>query len=83
MGLGWLIAGLLAPRIYDKVFSVEQKRRIESAVGLHHGEYGLGGLVMGLAKNNPDLTLFSAGLVIDDWNDRKKWLNGKLAKYLA
>jgi len=70
--LGWLIAGLVAPKIYEKL-SPEEKNNWKEKFDFHHGEVGILMIVGGAIARNPGLSAFGAGLVIDDWEDRDEW----------
>lgn len=70
--LFWLIAGLAAPKIYEKL-SPESKDEWKKNYPVHHGEAGVLMLIGGAITKNSGLAAFGAGLVIDDWQDRKEW----------
>ncbi len=73
--LGWLSVGVLACVAYDKLPS-ETKQKWETAIKSHHGEWGLAGIVGGLATRNPGLIAFGAGLALHDLPDKNKWFTG-------
>ena len=70
--LVWFLAGLAAPKLYQKL-SPEKKSNWKKKYPLHHGEAGVLMLLGGAVTRNPGLSAFGAGLVIDDWKDRNKW----------
>ena len=70
--LVWLLAGLAAPKLYEKLTS-ESKSEWKKKYPLHHGEAGVLMLVGGAIARNSGLAAFGAGLVIDDWKDRNEW----------
>jgi hypothetical protein len=68
----WLLAGLAAPKLYEKL-TPESKSEWKKKYPLHHGEAGVLMLVGGAIARNSGLAAFGAGLVIDDWKDRNEW----------
>lgn len=68
----WLMAGLAAPKIYERL-SPETKKLWKTKYDLHHGEAGVLMLLGGAVTRNSGLSAFGAGLIIDDWKDRNKW----------
>lgn len=70
--LFWLLAGLVAPKVYEKL-SPESKSDWKKKYPPHHGETGILMLIGGAISRNSGLAAFGAGLVIDDWEDRNKW----------
>jgi hypothetical protein len=70
--LVWLLAGLAAPKLYEKL-SPESKSEWKKKYSLHHGEAGVLMLIGGSISRNLGLSAFGAGLVIDDWKDRNEW----------
>ena len=68
----WFLAGLAAPKLYEKL-APEAKSNWKKKYALHHGEAGVLMLLGGAVTRNPGLSAFGAGLVIDDWKDRNKW----------
>ncbi len=70
--LVWLLAGLAAPKLYEKI-SLESKSEWKKKYPLHHGEAGVLMLIGGAISRNLGLSAFGAGLVIDDWKDRNEW----------
>lgn len=71
--LVWFLAGLAAPKLYNKLVRPEGKRKWQEKVGLHHGEAGVLMLLGGAATRNPGLAAFGTGLIIEDWTDRNEW----------
>jgi hypothetical protein len=74
--LCWLIAGLTAPKLYEKL-SPEDKNYLKEKFGMHHGEVGILMILGGALSRNHGLSAFGVGLVIDDWKDRDKWFKKK------
>ncbi len=74
--LVWFLAGLTAPKIYERL-SPETKKLWKEKYDLHHGEAGVLMLVGGAVTRNSGLSAFGAGLIIDDWNDRYEWFQKK------
>jgi len=70
--LFWLLAGLAAPKVYEKL-SQESKSGWKKKYPAHHGEAGVLMLIGGAISRNSGLAAFGAGLVIDDWKDRSEW----------
>jgi len=71
----WLAVGIIACVAYDRLSS-ETKQKWENTIKSHHGEWGLAGVVGGLATGNPGLAAFSAGLALHDLPDKDKWFTG-------
>jgi len=74
--LVWFLAGLTAPKLYEKL-SPEAKNNWKKKYALHHGEAGVLMLLGGVVTRNPGLSAFGAGLVIEDWKDRNEWFQKK------
>lgn len=70
------LAGLAAPKIYEK-FTPEEQSKWKKQYPLHHGEAGVLLIIGGILSKNPGLSAFGTGLVIDDWKDRKDWFKKK------
>jgi hypothetical protein len=70
--LVWLLAGLAAPKLYEKLSS-ESKKEWKKKYPVHHGEAGVLMLIGGTIARNPGLAAFGVGLVIEDWKDRNEW----------
>ena len=68
----WFLAGLAAPKIYEKL-TPEEKTSWKKKYPMHHGEAGVLMVLGGILTKNSGLSAFGAGLVIDDWKDRKDW----------
>jgi len=77
--LCWLIAGLAAPKLYEKL-STEDKNYWKEKFDIHHGEAGILMILGGTITRNHGLSAFGIGLVIDDWKDRDMWFKKKYSE---
>ena len=68
----WFLAGLTAPKLYERL-PPESKKEWKKNYPGHHGEAGILMLIGGAISKNSGLAAFGAGLVLDDWQDRKEW----------
>ena len=67
------VAGLTLPKMYDNLFTPQQKLSWKQQFPIHHGSVGVLALIGGILTNNTKLALFGVGLVLDDWKDRNQW----------
>jgi len=70
--LVWFLAGLTAPKIYEKL-SPKVKAEWKEKYPGHHGEVGVMMLLSGSVTKNLGLAAFGAGLIIEDWKDKNEW----------
>ena len=70
------LAGLILPKIYESVFTPQEKHEWKKQFDFHHGALGAVACVLGILTNSPKLAAFGAGLAIEDWKDRNNWFKG-------
>ncbi len=72
-----LLGSIVLAEAYEKLTTPKQKETWERFVGMHHGEAGAVLTALGMLGRSPAITLFGAGLMAHDWQDRKEWFRGK------
>jgi hypothetical protein len=71
------VGAILAAEIYRRYVPSATKTKWQNWVGMHHGEAGLIGALIGEATGSPNLAAASLGLMLHDWPDKNKWFKGQ------
>jgi len=67
-----LIIGIAAVKLYNILFTPEQRKVLEDKVKTHHFEYGIATTAAGVIAKSPTAIGTGLSLIADDWNDKDK-----------
>lgn len=67
-----LIIGIAAVKLYNILFTPEEKKILEDKVKTHHFEYGVAVTAAGVITKSPTAIGTGLSLIADDWDDKDK-----------